>query len=245
VPTGSRLGDITVEHLLTHTAGGWANDAADPMGRRHELDHAGLIAWTLETRPLDNSPGAVFAYSNFGFCVLGRVIEKATRRAYAAFVEAEVLSPAGATGMEIAGNTLAERRADEVHYYGIGKDDPYAINVRRMDSHGGWIARPAAIAAFASSIDGGTRRSILKRRSIEIMTLPSAANAHYAKGWRVNRNSNWRHTGHLPGTCGLMVRANDRFCWAVLLNTRHRGDALDKDLDRLMWAIVGKIRLAA
>src|SRR5262249_10283451 len=95
VPPGARIGDITIEHLLTHTAGGWPNDETDPMGKQHALDHAGLIAWTLKTRPLDHPPGAVFAYSNFGYCLLGRVIEKVTGRAYAAFVEAAVLSQAG------------------------------------------------------------------------------------------------------------------------------------------------------
>ena len=242
VPADSRLGNITVEHLLTHTAGGWPNDETDPMGKQRALDHAGLIAWTLKERPLDHPPGAVFAYSNFGYCVLGRVIEKVTRRPYPAFAEAAVLSQVGATGMEIGGNTLAERRSDEVRYYGRGKDDPYGINVRRMDSHGGWIARPAAIALFASNIDGSATPPVLKHSSIETMTTPSAANAHYAKGWRVNNQRNWWHTGHLPGTSGLMVRTHSHFCWAALLNARHRGDDLDRDLDRLMWTIVGKVQ---
>jgi hypothetical protein len=77
------------------------------------------------------------------------------------------------------------------------------MNVRRMDSHGGWLAKPAAIVAFASSVDGFSRPSILKRTTIGTMVTPSAANARYAKGWRVNGSNNWWHTGHLPGTSGL------------------------------------------
>ena len=38
---------ITVEHLLTHTGGGWANDAADPMFMNREMNQAQLIEWTL------------------------------------------------------------------------------------------------------------------------------------------------------------------------------------------------------
>jgi CubicO group peptidase (beta-lactamase class C family) len=241
VPTGSRIGDITVEHLLTHTSGGWPNDGTDPMFRQPELDHAALIATTLKKQALANPPGAVFAYSNFGYCLLGRVIEKVTQRSYAAFVNEAILSRAGAADMDIAGNTLAERQPLEVRYYGHGKDDPYAVNVRRMDSHGGWLARPAAIALFASSVDGFSRPSILKRDTIDTMTTPSTPNAKYAKGWRVNRSNNWWHTGHLPGASGIMVRTHSRFCWAALLNTRHRDDGLDRDLDRLIWTMVRKV----
>jgi CubicO group peptidase (beta-lactamase class C family) len=237
VPKDSRIDDITIEHLLTHTSGGWPNDRTDPMMRQPELDHAALISTTLRRQPLANPPGTVFAYSNFGYCLLGRVIEKVTQRPYAAFVNATILSRAGATDMEIAGNTIAERQPREVRYYGIGKEDPYALNVRRMDSHGGWLARPAAIAAFASSVDGFSRPSILKRDTVAAMTTPAAANAKYAKGWHVNSSNNWWHTGHLPGSSGIMVRTHSQFCWAALLNTRHRDDALDRDLDGLMWTI--------
>jgi CubicO group peptidase (beta-lactamase class C family) len=242
VPKDSRIDDITIEHLLTHMSGGWPNDQTDPMLRQPELDHAALISTTLRQQSLATAPGTAFAYSNFGYCLLGRVIEKVTQRPYAAFVNAAILSRSGATDMEIAGNTLAERQPREVRYYGIGKDDPYALNVRRMDSHGGWLARPAAIAAFASGVDGFSRPSILKRGTINTMTTPSPANANYAKGWRVNGNNNWWHTGHLPGSSGIMVRTHSQFCWAALLNTRHRDDTLDRDLDRLMWTIARKVK---
>lgn len=47
-----------------------------------DLDQDELISWTLETRPVRNSPGSMYAYLNFGFCLLGRVIEQATGQGY-------------------------------------------------------------------------------------------------------------------------------------------------------------------
>jgi CubicO group peptidase (beta-lactamase class C family) len=146
LPSGSQIDQITIEHLLTHTCGGWTNDNTDPMFQQPQVDHATLIAWTLKNRPLTSQPGSKYAYSNFGYCVLGRVIEKITKRRYATFVQEAVLDAAGIKDMVIAGNSLADRLPREVRYYGQGGENPYNMNVRRMDSHGGWLARPAALA---------------------------------------------------------------------------------------------------
>jgi D-alanyl-D-alanine carboxypeptidase len=52
------------------------------MFRQPELDQGALISWTLRNQPLLTQPGTTYAYSNFGYCVLGRVIEKLTHRSY-------------------------------------------------------------------------------------------------------------------------------------------------------------------
>jgi hypothetical protein len=129
----------------------------------------------------------------------------------------------------------------EVRYYRVRGDDPYALNVRRMDSHGGWIARPAAVALFASHLERSSSPALLSAQSLDTMTTPSVANPQYAKGWQVNRAGNWWHTGHLSGTSGILVRAHSGLCWAALLNTRHHGDGLDHDLDQLMWRLARSV----
>jgi CubicO group peptidase (beta-lactamase class C family) len=233
--------EITVEHLLTHTGGGWSNARADPMFLNPEMDHPQLIAWTLRNRPLDQPPGQGYAYSNFGYCVLGRVIEKITAQPYATYVRNAVLSRCGINDMTIAGNTLAERHAEEVKYYGQG-DNPYGMNVTRMDSHGGWIARPAAMVKFLMHVDGFAQSNILRPQTIQAMTAPSAANAGYAKGWAVNTAHNWWHTGSLPGTASIAVRTHSGFCWAAFANTRRSNSPLEADLDKLVWNMVHEVR---
>ena len=237
IPWGSPLAAITVEHLLTHSSGGWPNGEGDPMWRDPALSQAQLIRATLKERPLDHAPGSHYAYSNFGYCLLGRVIEKRSGRPYASFVQESIFAPIGVSDMAIAGNTRAERQHLEVRYYRGVRDDPYGMNVRRMDSHGGWIARPAAVALFASHLERGSSPALLGAQSLDTMTAPSPVNPQYAKGWRVNRAGNWWHTGHLPGTSGILVRAHSGLCWAALLNTEHRGDDIDRDLDQLMWRL--------
>jgi CubicO group peptidase (beta-lactamase class C family) len=241
-PYHPHVDQIAIHHLLTHTAGGWDNKANDPMFGHPELNHAQLIELTLRDRPLDHVPGQVYAYSNFGYCLLGRVIEKIVRRPYEAYVREAVLARCGVTDMAIAGNTLAQRRPGEVKYYGQG-GNPYGMNVTRMDSHGGWIARPADLVKFFMHVDGFAEPpNILRPPTIRTMTTASSANPGYAKGWSVNTAGNWWHGGSLPGTATIAVRTHSGFCWAALLNTRRQNSPLAGDLDRLIWDMVRKVR---
>jgi N-acyl-D-amino-acid deacylase len=87
-----RWRDVTIAQLLDHK-GGWdiKKLGFDPMfqakrvAKELQLDHpAGpddTVRWMLD-KPLQFNPGERDAYSNFGYCLLGRVIEKVTRRPY-------------------------------------------------------------------------------------------------------------------------------------------------------------------
>jgi CubicO group peptidase (beta-lactamase class C family) len=249
--TGTDYGDryhpwvdqITVEDLLTHTSGGWANDAADPMFTNLEMNQAHLIESTLRNRPLDQPPGRHYAYSNFGYCVLGRVIERITRQNYAIYVRDSVLKRCGITDMTIAGNTLAQRHPGEVKYYDQQDErEPYAMDVARMDSHGGWIARPRDLVHFLMHVSGFASPTILEPQSIRTMTTASAANPEYAKGWSVNKLDNWWHNGSLPGTSTIAVRTHGGLCWAALGNGRRSNAPLDRDLDNLIWNMVRQVK---
>ena len=228
--------DITVEHLLTHTAGGWPNDASDPMFSNPGMNHSQLVAWTLDNVPLVNAPGTAYAYSNFGFCLLGRVIEKATHQYYATMMRDLVFHPAGITQMRIGGNTLALRAPSEV-VYGGPDGQPYSFNVTRMDSHGGWIASASDLVRFAAAVDGTYAPPLLQPASVATMMTPSRLNPNYARGWSIN-GRNWWHSGSLPGTSSVMVRTPGGLCWAALANGRNSKTNSVAAIDRMMWDIV-------
>jgi CubicO group peptidase (beta-lactamase class C family) len=243
--------DVTVDHLLTHTSGGWPNDDTDPMFKNNSWDHKKLITESIANLPLTYPPGTHWAYSNFGYCILGRVIEKITGQTYENFVQQSVLAPCGITDMRIAGNSYRDRAPNEVEYLGQYGENPYNMNVRRMDSHGGWIATPNDLAKFTAHLGGTpTIPSILKPESIKLMTTPAPAypqnsDAKYARGWMVRNNGagNWWHAGSLPGTTSVMVRTSDGMCWGALTNTRTQpSDAINTALDQMVWDMVHQVR---
>ena len=215
-----RLFQITIGQLLHHT-GGWNRDSSgDPMFRAQEIAASlgeapparpdAVIRWMLGQR-LDFDPGSAYAYSNFGYCVLGRVIEKITGRSYETAVREKVLAPAGIRAMRIGASLRAGAAPSEVAYY-TAKDGtarsvfdtppetvpwPYGgFHLEAMDAHGGWIASVVDLARFAAALDDPAHSPLLRRETIDTLYAPPSApvsrqpdgaltDAYYACGWSV------------------------------------------------------------
>jgi len=228
---------ITVEHLLRHTSG-WSNEGQDPMWFDRSMTHADLIGWMLDNRPLKRSPGADDEYLNFGYCVLGRVIEQITGQGYEAYVKG-MLAACGITRMSIGADSEAARKPGEVRYHGSGA---YSLGVRRFDAHGGWIATPIDLLRLMARVDGFPgKQDILTAVSEAAMVKGSSANWGYGLGWSVD--STWRgHNGSMAGTIANLVRREDGLSFAVTVNTRPAGDKYVGELTGILHAIVASLK---
>lgn len=215
-----RLATITIRQLLQHS-GGWDRDRSfDPMFR------PGVIAEATRTpapaRPeavirymlgqsLDNDPGSHYAYSNFGYCVLGRVLEKVSGLGYEEYVRRHVLAPAHVTRMRIGATRESGRLPGEVRYYSptgrtsrsVFPDQPGEVPIcyggfylEAMDAHGGWVASAVDLAKFAAALDDPQHSPLLKPESLRLMyrrpDAPlwrkedgSATDYYYGLGWQV------------------------------------------------------------
>lgn len=239
-PPSAPLNAITVHHLLTHTCGGWSNAKRDPMFLNPKMNHRELIEWSLKNIPLEHEPGSHYDYSNFGYCLLGRIIEKVSGLSYAEAVQQHIFKKCGIETMKLSGNTLADRAEHEVIYCGQNKENPYSMNIRRMDAHGGWLGTPTDLVKFALHVDGfDTTPDILRADTIKIMTAPSTVHANYACGWVVNKSANWWHNGSIPGVTTILVRTASGLCWAAFANTRATG--ISKGIDKLIWKMVSAV----
>lgn len=216
----ARLRKVTLRQCLQHT-GGWDRDKSfDPVFRSVDFAQAlgkpspasaDDVIRNMLGLPLDFDPGTRYAYSNFGYCLLGRVIEKVTGRSYEEFTKEAILAPIGVKRMRV-GATLEKGRADgEVRYYtpnDATTDSVFAaqpgrapvpyggFHLEAMDAHGGWIASAVDLARFAASMDNEAPVSLLKRESLRSITEPPAApvarkqdgavaDVYYGLGWQV------------------------------------------------------------
>lgn len=257
-PLDPRMNDITVLHLLRHTAGFDRKKSFDPMFYDREVaKHVkckipvtpdDIITYMLSRR-LDFDPGSAFGYSNFGYSVLGRLIEEVSGQDYETYVKENVLKPLGIETTQVGSSRFEERTANEpIYYTRHGKPTPSLIDqykkkvqhpygrweLRTLDSHGGWIASGIDLVNFASAFDDIDRSPLLSRDAIIAMFNPpdlgeidpsqTGTRRFYACGWNIvlypdGKRFNSFHSGLLSGSSSMLVRRHDGLNWAVLFNT--------------------------
>ena len=282
-----RLARITIRHLLQHS-GGWDRETAinpegnkgfDPMfhanaasrdltGKAQPPAPASRIARWMVGKPLQFDPGTRYAYSNLGYCLLGRAIEKASGQDYERYVRS-LLAKAGITSMHIGRGRLDALRDNETRYHDHpgaprrrsvwGEPDtpgPYRFSIAAMDAHGGWIATARDLVRFTTLLDGRpeprdllTPATVTLTRSRPPYSPPAAEKRnYYGFGWSFwerpdGKFRNWFHSGSLPGTMSMLIRSDNGITWAALFNLRPKDSrAAFKDLDNTMWKAVRSVK---
>ena len=194
--------EITIHHLLTHSAGFDRSRSGDPMfmdeqtveafGAALPVTHRQVIDFQF-LRSLDYHPGERYAYSNFGYCLLGRAIEQVTGQTYQQYVQQQIFVPLGIITARIGGSLESERAEKEVKYYTIDEYRDTAVvgpnigekvpgqyggwNQPLLDSHGGWIMSSIDLVRFGlalDKVDEGkvTRGNLLKAETARTMFTP-------------------------------------------------------------------------
>lgn len=254
---------ITIRQLLEHSAGFDRDKSGDPMFKSREfaieekvMPPAGTkeIIACMVRRPLNFDPGQRMSYSNFGYCLLGRAIEKVSGQSYEAFVIEHVLKPVGVTKMKIgATRSTAE---GEVRYYDRGKrmgdnlfagraGEPAKVELaygawyhESLDAHGGWIASAPDLLRFASIAD--KREVRLKTHGDKATAVLSDESIHTLFARPTLGDAQGKPLPPVFYGCGWLVRelGNGR------INTWHNGGLpgtstlLVRRHDGLSWAVL-------
>jgi CubicO group peptidase (beta-lactamase class C family) len=169
-PGDPRAEAITIRQLVAHTAGlSGADDSSSPefnmwsievaAGNTGPLTDAQFTAYLYGQR-LKYTPDTMYLYSNDGYYLLARVIEKATGEPYIDWVSLHVLQPLGITDAVVSATALSGRRSNEVLYYdpGMGRSvlTPQ-VDTTLHKTYGGMsvmevLDGPASIALSAQSL---------------------------------------------------------------------------------------------
>lgn len=230
---------ITIRNLLEHQ-NGW-NDNADPYDPMFSSATSGMtseqtIEYALKRYEFNKEPGTTYNYSNLGYCILGRVIEKITGMEYEDYMQQEVAHKAGAYTIQVGSDTKAKRLPKECVFYAPSGYNAYGKNMKRLDSCGGLIASTDDLVRVCSAIDGlGGYPEIFPQSTLDRMFTPSEAYKRYGLGWRMNHSSLlpgcMYHTGNIAGTASLMIRGGDGHHIALVNNSRtydsYNGTSLD------------------
>jgi CubicO group peptidase (beta-lactamase class C family) len=274
-----RWEQITIRHLLDHS-GGWDRDK--PNGGFDPIDRPAIAAAAVNAPapassetlirymkglPLDFNPGEKFAYSNFGFIVLGRVIERASGMPYKEYVRTRVLAPVGANRTQQGKSRLSDALPDEVKYYrpGASLNWPMVTSVfpgeglvplnyggyylEAGDASGAWVSSTVDLLRFVTRVDGRANPpDILSPQLVAEMTSNGTpvcpdGSCYYAGGWNVRPvqdGATWSHGGDLPSTKAILVRSYYNVSWVALFNTS-APNSLVSELDAALWNALAKV----
>jgi len=263
----SRFEEISIQQLLNHTAG-WSRSSGDPLFNfdiinRKMKDAPGddmekLICYELG-RKLSYEPGKVYSYSNFGYAILGKIIEEKSGLPYEDYVVMNVLKPMGINDMHIGNSLYYEKFPNEVRYYepagssqclafdGSGKMVPKSYggnNIPLIGPAGGWIASAPELSKFLCSVDGFSNvADFLDSTSVYTMSNPKLSGKGLF-GWRgSDQHGTWWRTGSLSGTTTFVVRMGNGLNWVVLLNTSsYKRTRIHNKLSHTIFAASYRVR---
>jgi CubicO group peptidase (beta-lactamase class C family) len=209
---------ITIQQLLDHTSGyddtiapyfdptyamgQIANSLGITQPTRHD------ICTYMYTQPLQHTPGAKYAYSNFGYLMLAALVDKHGGTGnYLTYLQKTLLVPAGITEVEVISTAAAGRHGDEA----IAEDPGIGQNVLNP-----------AVSDLVPSVYGGDGE--INEVGVGNDGLGASAHAlaefaHRHAAWGNGPRANSAREGSTPGASTFVWTRNE-FDIALTVNTR-------------------------
>jgi CubicO group peptidase (beta-lactamase class C family) len=174
-PALTRASDITLLDLMNHVSGYADYYPLDfverPMAQATPSDE---VIRRFGTRPLDFEPGSRYSYSNTGYLILGRIVEKVSGQPFGKFLTGRVLKPLGLEHTDYEPDPGSPACARGHMSFWLGAPEIVPLEGK------GWVAAagalfstPTDLAAWDLALIGGR---VLKPESFKLMTTPRRLN---------------------------------------------------------------------
>lgn len=198
---------VTIRHLLTHTGG--TGDIFTPEYDKHRLELRELSDYVklYGSRSLEFEPGSKWSYSNYGFILLGAVIERVSGVSYYEYVQEHIFQPAGmlATASLRENENVPNRSAGYMRKKGAWATNADTLPWRGTSAGGGY-STVGDLFRFAQALSSG---KLLKPELFAQMTSKQASapdmppGASYGFGLQVTEEPQGRRFGHGGGAPGM------------------------------------------
>lgn len=192
---------VKVRHLLSHTGG--TGDIFGPEFEAHRLDLRTLQDYVklYGERTLNFEPGTKWEYSNYGFLLLGVMIEKVSGKSYYGFVAENVYKVAG---MSHSGSE-PESVAVDSRSKGYMRDRFEMVSNEptlpwRGTSAGGGYTTAADLMQFASAL---MSNKLLTAGTLAEAVRPQFTTGDYGFGFQLGPPGEAQSYGHGGGAPGM------------------------------------------
>jgi len=215
---------VTIEQMLSHTGG--TGDIFGPEFDKNRLELKTLQDYVklYGNRGPEFEPGSRWQYSNYGFLLLGVIVEKVSGQNYYDYVRDHIFTPAGmiATGSEPEDQVVADRSVGYMRADGTGWQRNTDTLPYRGTSAGGGYSTVEDLLKFATALQ---TNQLLKPQYTEMLTtgkVKTPNGGKYAYGFQEATVSGTRcfgHGGGAPGMNGeLKICPGPGYVIAVLAN---------------------------
>lgn len=190
------MSDITVRHLMSHSAGfrnpTWTWRDGDKDWQPFEPPRWEQLAAMMPYTEVLFRPGSRFSYSNPGVIYLGRIIELLSHEDYEVYIDKNIFKPLEMhrSYFDATPHHLLKHRSHS-YYVRDGKRTPgrFDADTGITVSNGGLNAPLPDMVKYVNFLLGDSRRQaiydgVLKRSSLEEMWRPQLNTAgDYTQGW--------------------------------------------------------------
>lgn len=204
-PNANVASKVKIRHLLSHTGG--TGDIFGPEFETHRLELKTLQDYVklYGRRDLRFEPGAKWEYSNYGFLLLGALIEKVTGQSYYDFVAENIFKIAGMTdsgsepeSVEVANRSKGYMR-DQLEMLSNEPTLPW-----RGTSAGGGYTTAGDLMKFAEAL---MSNKLLRAETLAEATRPQFNTGAYGFGFQLgppDESRTYGHGGAAPGMNGIL-----------------------------------------
>jgi D-alanyl-D-alanine carboxypeptidase len=214
---------VTIHQLLTHTGG--TGDIFGPEFEAHRLELRTLQDYVklYGNRAPEFDPGSRWEYSNYGFILLGVIIEKVSGQSYYDYVREHIYIPAGMTssGSEPEEKAVADRSIGYTKMHSPeGQPNTDTLPFRGTSAGGGY----SSVEDLVKFADALQESKLLNPHYTELLTTGKAGTPDntYAYGFgdhKINGTRCFGHGGGAPGMNGaLEICPGAGYVVAVLAN---------------------------
>jgi D-alanyl-D-alanine carboxypeptidase len=208
---------VTIRELLTHTGG--TGDIFTPEYEAHREETRTLADYVklFGNRAVAFEPGSRSEYSNYGFILLGRIVELVSGEPYQHYVQEHIYQPAGMMHTDL--RPKAEQRNGRAVGYIRGKSG-LVPNTDGMPwsgtSAGGAYSTVRDLFLFAEALQSG---KLLGPELLRAATQSGPRTPDYGMGFYVLPDGGYGHGGGAPGINGeLHILPHDGYVLVALAN---------------------------
>lgn len=207
-PRATRANDITISDIFHHVSGYTDFYPLDYVTRPMQKAMGGdAIVNEYAGKPLDFEPGSRWSYSNTGFTMLGRIVERISGKPLGLFLKERIFTPLGMSNTYFEPDPRGKNVAQGYNSYQLSPLTLATPEGRGWTGGAGGIYSTAEdLAKWDIAIMGG---KVFKPATWQIVITPrllnDSANSGYGGGQFIGARRGWMYLQHGGAVSGFIA----------------------------------------